>query len=218
MSSQGKIIAIGDIHGCINKLEDLLSRLSIRRADTLIFLGDYIGRGTGSNQVISSLIELRKKHGKVIFLLGNHENLLLEYVRSPDEVLIPYLRQQSIEDFLQSYGEEDLSHLHDLSFMPEEHRQFLKTLELYYMQGDYLFVHAGIMPGLPLGKHTAVELCEVRDVFLDSRVEIGKTVVFGHTAFELPLVAEDKIGIDTGAVYGNLLTAVILPEMQFIHA
>ena len=218
MASAGRLIAVGDIHGCINKLKELLNLLSVRQEDTIIFLGDYIGRGPSSKEVISTLIELRKKNKNVFFLLGNHENLLLEYVRSPDEALIPYLRQQSIEAFLSSYGQEDLSHLHELTFMPEEHVEFLRNLELYHIEQDYIFVHAGIMPGLPLEKHTAMELCEVRDMFLDSRVEIGKTVVFGHTPFELPLVTEDKIGIDTGAVYGNLLTAVVLPEMKFFHA
>ena len=218
MASAGRLIAVGDIHGCINKLKELLNLLSVRQEDTIIFLGDYIGRGPSSKEVISTLIELRKKNKNVFFLLGNHENLLLEYVRSPDEALIPYLRQQSIEAFLSSYGQEDLSHLHELTFMPEEHVEFLRNLELYHIEQDYIFVHAGIMPGLPLEKHTAMELCEVRDMFLDSRVEIGKTVVFGHTPFELPLVTEDKIGIDTGAVYGNLLTAVVLPEIKFFHA
>ncbi len=218
MASAGRLIAVGDIHGCKNKLKELLDLLSVRQEDTIIFLGDYIGRGPSSKEVISTLIELREKYKKVFCLLGNHENLLLEYVRSPDELLIPYLRQQGIEAFLSSYGQEDLSHLHELTFMPEEHVEFLKNLELYHIEQDYIFVHAGIMPGLPLEKHTAMEFCEVRDMFLDSRVEIGKTVVFGHTPFELPLVAEDKIGIDTGAVYGNLLTAVVLPEMKFFHA
>ncbi len=213
----GRIIAVGDIHGCINKLKDLLRRLSIRDTDTVIFLGDYIGRGPSSKDVISTLVELKKRYQRIICLLGNHENLLLEYVRSPDEILIPYLRQQSIEAFLRSYGQKDLSHLHELSFMPKEHVEFLKSLELFHVEQDYIFVHAGIMPGLPLEKHTAMEFCEIRDVFLDSDVEIDKTVVFGHTPFELPLVTKDKIGIDTGAVYGNLLTAVVLPEMKFFH-
>jgi len=218
MATGGRIIAIGDIHGCINKLQDLLARLEICREDTIIFLGDYIGRGPGSKDVLSTLIGLKGKTRRTVYLLGNHENLLLEYVKSPDENLIPYLRQQSIETFLKSYGEEDLSRLHNLSFMPEEHVKFLESLELYHVENEYLFVHAGIMPGLPLAKHTAMELCEVRDMFLNAKVEIDKTVVFGHTAFELPLVTEDKIGIDTGAVYGNLLTAVILPELKFVHA
>ncbi len=214
----GRIIAVGDIHGCINKLKDLLRRLSIQDADTVIFLGDYIGRGPSSKDVISTLVALKERYQRIICLLGNHENLLLEYVRSPDETLIPYLRQQSIETFLGSYGQQDLSHLHELSFMPEEHVEFLKTLKLFHVEQDYIFVHAGIMPGLPLEKHTAMEFCEIRDLFLDSEVETDKTVVFGHTPFELPLVTKDKIGIDTGAVYGNLLTAVVLPEMKFFHA
>ncbi len=213
-----RIIAIGDIHGCIKKLEVLLSRLAIQKDDTVVFLGDYIGRGPSSKDVIATLVELQKKNDNVICLIGNHENLLLEYVKSPEEILIPYLRQQSIEKFLESYGEKDLSRLDDLSFMPDEHVEFLKNLKLFHEEDDYLFVHAGIMPGLPLEKHTAMEFCEVRDVFLEADINIGKTVVFGHTPFELPLVTKNKIGIDTGAVYGNLLTAVVLPEKRFYHS
>ena len=218
MTSNGRLIAIGDIHGCIKKLENLLKYLSIRNNDRVVFLGDYIGRGPNSKEVISLLIELKEKNDNVIFLLGNHENLLLEYVRSPDDILIPYLRQQHIEAFVKSYGENDLGSLHTLSFMPKEHVEFLKSLQLYYTEQEYLFVHAGIMPGLPLEKHTAMEFCEVRDIFLESDFDIGKTVVFGHTAFEMPLVTKNKIGIDTGAVYGNVLTAVVLPEIRFYHA
>ena len=218
MASKGRLIAIGDIHGCIKKLKNLLGHLSIQSDDTVIFLGDYIGRGPSSKDVISVLIDLKKKNENIICLLGNHENLLLEYVKAPDDILIPYLRQQHIEAFLKSYGESDLSNLHELSFMPEEHIEFLKGLKLYHEEDDYLFVHAGIMPDLPLEKHTAMEFCEVRDVFLESDFDIGKTVVFGHTAFEMPLVTKNKIGIDTGAVYGNTLTAVVLPETRFFHA
>ncbi len=216
--ASGRLIAIGDIHGCYKKLRKLLDRISIQKDDTIIFLGDYIGRGPSSKQVIEDILQLKKEHEKVICLLGNHENLLLEYVKSPEEVLLPYLRQQGIEAFLESYGEKDLRHLHDLSFMPKEHYDFLMNLDLYYMDKDYFFVHAGLMPGLAFEKHTAMEFCEVRDAFLEADVEIDKTVVFGHTAFEMPLVTKDKIGIDTGAVYGNLLTAVSLPETRFFHA
>ncbi len=214
-----RIIAIGDIHGCINKLETLLDRLIIQRDDTVVVLGDYIGRGPSSKAVISTLIDLGKRVENMVCLMGNHENLLLEYVRTSEEVLLPYLRQQSIEVFLESYGQKDLSRLNDLfSFMPAEHVEFFNSLKLYYEEGDYFFVHAGLMPGLPFEEQTAMEFCEVRDVFLEAPVEIGKTVVFGHTPFETPLVTEDKIGIDTGAAYGNLLTAVVLPEGRFYHA
>ncbi len=218
MTSSRRIIAIGDIHGCSTKLHDLLERLSLRDEDTAVFLGDYIGRGPDSKEVISTLVQLQKTFERVVCLLGNHENLLLEYVKAPDEALIPYLRQQKIENFLRSYGEEDLSRLHTLSFMPEEHTRFLKNLKLFHEEGEYFFVHAGVRPDIALEKQTAMDFCEVRDIFLESRVTFGKTVIFGHTPFELPLVTEDKIGIDTGAAYGNLLTAVVLPERKFVHA
>ncbi len=217
-SANGRIFAIGDIHGCAQKLDQLLSRLPFTSKDLLIFLGDYINRGPDSKGVLERLIRLERSGQQTVFLLGNHENLLLEYYRSPDENLIRYLRQNGIEQTLESYGARDLSHLYDMGFMPEEHRRFLERLELYHETDDYIFVHAGIVPGRALTEQGAQELCEIRDIFIEDGSDYGKRVIFGHTPFELPLVARNKIGIDTGAAYGNLLTAVQLPDEIFYHA
>ena len=213
-----RIIAIGDIHGASDKLSTLLERLSPGREDRLIFIGDYIDRGPNSKGVIEQIIGLEKHGYDVIALLGNHEKLLLEYAEHPDEVLLPYLRQYGIEQTLESYGEKDLSHLPDLSFMPVEHRRFLKKLKTHHVEEKYLFVHAGIRPDTPLHKQTPSDFCAIRDVFLESEEDLGHVVIFGHTPFEFPLVTKNKIGIDTGAIYGHFLTALVLPDMEFIHA
>lgn len=213
------IFAVGDIHGCYRQLEKLLARLPIRRGgDTLVFLGDYLDRGVNARKVLDIICELSTAGYKVIGLLGNHEYLLLEYHKSGDPALVPYLRKLGLEQTLESYGDVTLSQLASLTFLPSAHRDFLLSLLPFFETENYLFVHAGINPGLPLSAQGTADLCEIRETFLRARLHISKTVVFGHTPFVTPYVTADKIGIDTGAVYGNLLTAVQLPARQFYHA
>lgn len=215
----GKIFAIGDIHGCADKLESLLQRLPLNRGrDTLVFLGDFIDRGPGSRQVLDILCRLRREGYNVKALMGNHEHLLLEYHRSGDAALVPYLRRLEVEATLESYAGATLHALASLAFMPAEHRDFLASLLPFWETPDYLFVHAGLRPGLPLAEQSVSDLCEIRGQFLEEDVDFGKRVIFGHTPFVTPLVTPRKIGIDTGAVYGNLLTAVELPGLRFHHA
>ena len=217
-SSYRKIFAIGDIHGCRDKLARLLSQLPYERErDLLIFLGDYINRGPESREVIALLCALQKSGGHLITLMGNHEYLLLEYQKSGDPALIPLLRSMQIDATLDSYGLKDLHRLHGLAGLPEAHRQFLAGLRYFYQTDTHIFVHAGLYPGLPLDRQDPSALTEVRDVFLASDYDFGKVVVFGHSTFQTPLVTQTKIGIDTGAVNGNLLTALELPAMIFHH-
>jgi len=218
-SSSRKLFAIGDIHGCRQKLEHLLNHLHYdRERDLLVFLGDYINRGPDSRGVIDLLCSLRRSGGHLVTLMGNHESLLLEYQQSADPALIPLLRKLQIETTLASYGLKDLNRLHRLAGLPEEHRHFLAGLRTAYETETHIFVHAGLYPGLPLAQQEPAALLEVRDVFLDSSHDFGKVVVFGHNTFQTPLVSRTKIGIDTGAVYGNMLTALELPAMVFHHA
>lgn len=218
-SSYRKIFAVGDIHGCRQKLESLLDRLPYdREQDLLIFLGDYINRGSESREVISLLCDLKRNGDHLVTLMGNHEYLLLEYQRNTDPALIPLLRMLQIEATLASYGLRDLSRLHRLAGLPEEHRQFLTELRTSYETDSHIFVHAGLYPGQPLAQQESSALMEIRDVFLSSTHDFGKVVVFGHSTFQTPLLSRTKIGIDTGAVYGNMLTALELPAMVFHHA
>lgn len=216
---QSRIFAVGDIHGCYRKLTVLIERLPFNPAeDFLVFLGDYINRGPESRQVIDFLLELKEKVRNIIFLMGNHEHGLLEYARSghPDDLRT--LRPLGVEATLDSYGNNSMRSMRNLDFLPDHHKTFLGRLERCRRLGKYLFIHAGIIPGEDVRACSLDRLLTVRDTFLSCPGRTDEIVVFGHTPFETPFVTRDKIGIDTGAVYGNLLTAVELPRLRFYHA
>lgn len=215
----GNFFAIGDIHGCSDKLKTLLSRLPFDASrDTLIVLGDYLNRGPDVKGVLDQLCRLRATGTRLVALMGNHEHLLLEYHRSRDAALLPYLRQLGLEHTLASYGGASLMELGDLTFMPAEHRKFLTSLLPYWETEEYVFVHAGLHFDQPLAEQDISDLCDVRESFLVEERDYKKRIIFGHTPFATPLVTPNKIGIDTGATYGNLLTAVELPSLRFYHA
>lgn len=205
-----RIFAVGDIHGCYDKLVALMDKMDLDWSrDKLIFLGDYIDRGPNTYEVVDYLINLRKKHPQVIYLKGNHEEMLENYLSGRDR--LSYLHDGG-QPTLDSY----LKHRRgDGGPIPGEHLDFFRSLVLFHETTDYIFVHAGLKTGVPLAKQDSRELLWIRDRFIRSKVNFGKRVIFGHTPFQEPLVQENKIGIDTGAVYSNLLTCVRLPDETF---
>jgi len=214
-----RIFAIGDIHGCYDKLTMLLGRLPYDPArDILVFLGDYVNRGPQSRQVVELVCRLKQENSRVITLMGNHELMLLEYHRRGDRTLLEVMRTSGVEKTVASYGRDNIADLRALSFLPANHRIFLENLLPIWQSEQYIFVHAGLLPDQPLAMQDMETFCWVRDIFVAEEHDFGKRVVFGHTAFEMPLLTPTKIGIDTGAVYGNLLTAVELPSLRFYHA
>lgn len=217
--SPQKIFAVGDIHGCYEKLKVLLERIPFDPVrDSFVFLGDYINRGADTRDVISFLLEFRRRCPSCTFLLGNHEQALLEYERTGDIECVRILRGMKVEATLASYGSGSMSALRDLSFLDPEHRAFLESLLPYQRVGDYLFVHAGVAPGETVESCSLESLLNIRMPFLRHEGHSSYITIFGHTPFETPLVTPSKIGIDTGAVYGNVLTAVELPRMRFYHS
>jgi serine/threonine protein phosphatase 1 len=133
--------------------------------------------------------------------------------------LLPLLRTMGVEATLKSYGDALPDTLRDLGFMPREHVEFLLRLEPHYRAGCYVFVHAGVNPEADADQASpGGESLTVRDLFLSCPADGSETVVFGHTGFDTPFVAPGKIGVDTGAWEGNLLTAVEIPALVFHHA
>jgi serine/threonine protein phosphatase 1 len=209
-----KLFAIGDIHGCFQKLKLLLDQVPLQPdRDTIVFLGDYIDRGPDSFSVVSYLIELKKKSNNAVFLKGNHEYMLDCFISGTDRQL-----------FLANGGEQTLrSYLkrqyHPSSApIPAEHLEFFQSLLPYYETDCFIFVHAGLKEGVDLQHQDPRDLFWIRKEFIESDYDFGKRVVFGHTPFQEPLISHNKIGIDTGAVYGNKLTCVELTQMVFFSA
>ncbi len=211
-----KIFAVGDIHGCLTKLRDLMSRIDMDdENDTLVFIGDYIDRGQSSREVVDYVLELRDTHKNVVCLLGNHEQMFVNYLAGRDEDM--YLRNGGMQT-LRSYeiiltdGPEERE-----DKIPAQHRRFFESLLPYYETEKYVFVHAGLRSGLPLKEQTSDDLLWIRYEFINAEDNFGKIVVFGHTPFISPLIKKNKIGIDTGAVYGGKLTCVELPGVKIFQ-
>ncbi len=188
--------AIGDVHGCFDALKDLLSKLPLTEGDELVFLGDYVDRGPNSKEVILLLEELSKNY-KCVFLRGNHEEMLLNCVEKGRECDVWYFN--GARATLESFGGKG-------GLL--EHLDFFRSTVYFYQKGHYVFVHAGVRPGIPLEKQHPFDLVWIRDEFIYSENPLpGKIVVFGHTPLMKPFVGGDKIGLDTGCVYGGFLTA-----------
>ena len=204
---------IGDIHGCYASLVQLLQHVE-NRSETIVFLGDYIDRGPVSKKVIDLIIQLTKKRSQTITLLGNHEYMLLNYLAGLDTDL--FLRVGGSQT-LSSYGlPPNLPPKETKGAIPQEHLTFYKDLSLVWENAHAYYVHAGLQPGVHLSQQTQNWCLWVRNEFIRSKYDFGKPVIFGHTVFKKPHVTKNKIGIDTGAVYGQTLTALLLPEMEFI--
>ena len=206
-----RIYAVGDIHGCYDKLLALMEKMDIDfDSDTLVFLGDYIDRGPQSFEVVAYLADLKQRYANTIFLKGNHEEMLEKYLSGEDR--ITYLvngGQQTLESYMNRPRPEGEPAI------PSMHLEFFKSLRIYHETQNYIFVHAGLKNKVPLEKQKTEDLLWIRRRFIESKYDYGKMVVFGHTPLHEPLLLPNKIGIDTGAVYGNRLTCVRLPELVF---
>lgn len=208
------IFAIGDIHGCLDQLQGLLRKIPADpEQDTLVFIGDFIDRGRKSRGVVDCVLGLCETYASMVCLCGNHESMLLDFLEGKNEEL--YL-QNGGSTTLNDYGISllDPPRIRKAK-IPADHLRFYESLLPYYETDPYLFVHAGLRPGIPLAEQSAQDTLWIRREFIDSEADFGKRVVFGHTHFGAPLVAENKIGIDTGAVFGGRLTCAELPTLNF---
>jgi serine/threonine protein phosphatase 1 len=213
-----RIYSFGDIHGRADLLKEMfavidrdLERNPVSRPIE-VYHGDYIDRGPDSAQTLDLLIE-RRQSRTTVFLKGNHEAYFLEVLR--DATRFENWRQFGGLPTLMSYGIEpspnaDAAEQAELirslgNVLPEEHLQFLCSLELSFVCGDYFFVHAGVRPGIPLDDQHEADLLWIRSEFLDSDANFGKFVVHGHTPVRQIERRSNRVNIDTGAyATGNL--------------
>jgi serine/threonine protein phosphatase 1 len=194
---RGRLLAVGDIHGCLDLLQTLLERVAPTAEDQVVFLGDYIDRGPDPHGVIEYLLDFERKLPDTVFLKGNHEAMLLDFLAGRNQLL--YLLNGGAST-LAGYRHDN--HL----YIPVAHRVFFDSLRLWYETDRFIFVHAGLRPGLPPARQKPEDLLWIREEFLESDYDWGKTVVFGHTPVARPMITENRIGLDTGAGHGRALT------------
>ncbi|MEZ5826857.1 MAG: metallophosphoesterase family protein [Hyphomicrobiales bacterium] len=225
---EGELIyAVGDVHGRSDLLSELLRKIEADAArrgatkKTLVFLGDYVDRGPDSHGVIEMLLNELPQGFETHFLKGNHEALLLDFLADP--AVLGHWRMNGGEATMASYGV-DIDRLagfgaspqswHDAfaTALPPAHLDFFKGLALQVSAGDYLFVHAGVRPGVPLEAQEESDLIWIREPFLNSAAPYGKVVVHGHTPVREAVIRPNRIGVDTGAVFTGRLTALRLSD------
>jgi serine/threonine protein phosphatase 1 len=215
---------VGDIHGRFDLLEELLAKIHSElqrrpsRKTLLVFVGDLIDRGPSSAQVVERLRTYRREGIRPLFLLGNHEEVLLRIVGG-DQTLVPSWLKFGGLQCLESYGV-DRAQMQSLSddqvvqlvqaAIPSNHVAFLRSFIDSCRFGDYLFVHAGIRPGVELEQQRQTDLRWIREPFLFDERDHGFVVVHGHTISAEVDEQPNRIGIDTGAYRTGVLTALAI--------
>jgi serine/threonine protein phosphatase 1 len=217
---EGRVFAIGDVHGCCKELEllldELVSQWKVTNRDRVIFLGDFVDRGPDSCGVINRVIEFCKDFPNTICLRGNHEDMLIDFLGQPGgtmgEMFLPNGGVQTLE----SYGiSDELPPAEIARLFPPSHLEFLLNLKIVVETDTHIFVHAGLNPKLPMDYQLMEDVLWIRGEFLYEPHTFGKVIVFGHTPFHE--VVDDrphKIGIDTGLVFGNKLTCLNVTHLE----
>jgi len=225
-----RVYAVGDIHGCLSELDSLLATIlndavGYYGERQLVFLGDYVDRGPDSKGVLNRLLAPAEGFN-AHYILGNHDQTLLDFLENPS--LFRDWRDFGGRETLMSYGvtpprfdnEEAYSQARDKlrSAMPQSHLDFLRSLQYSVTIGSYHFVHAGVRPGVPLDRQVPEDLLWIRDEFLLSNTDHGKTIVHGHTPMEEPVKLPNRISVDTGVYATGKLTAAVLEgaECRFL--
>ena len=223
-----RVYAVGDIHGCLEQLTALHAAIAQDLADrpveqcTLLHLGDYVDRGPDCAQVIAALVAGPPVPGAtVVNLMGNHEKMMVDALTSGrviDGAL--WMRNGGADSLLSWRIGRTVPQKEWAERIPAEHMTFLRNLALMHRIGPYLFVHAGIRPGVSPETQKREDLLWIREPFLSSKKDLGAVVVHGHTPTQEPTIRPNRIGIDTGAVMGGRLTCVILEgdRLGFLQA
>ena len=217
-----RVYAIGDVHGCVHELEDLLGAIDKDAAGSsnethLVFLGDLVDRGPHSSDVIGLLRTGPLPADVAHFIMGNHEEVMIDCYDGTNDRAAAWLQYGGIET-LESYGlkrKEILSPSFDVrsamrSAIPASHMHFLKSFNDSVRLGDYLFVHAGIRPRIKIDDQWSRDLRWIRRDFLDSSADHGCMVVHGHTIVPETEIHKNRVAVDTGCYLTGRLSAVAI--------
>lgn len=229
-----RIYAIGDVHGRADLLRQLLKDIQkdalggdYKGRPILVLLGDYIDRGFQSREVIDILLSDLVSPFETYFLKGNHEAAMLQFMSEPG--MGPRWIEHGGAETLVSYGvqpprsrtatdEWAIASQELKRVIPREHLQFLMNLQINVRLGDYLFVHAGVRPGVEIDQQSEYDMLWIRDAFLNDTRALGVVVVHGHTPAEHPHRDARRVGLDTGAYLSGQLTAARFEheEVEFL--
>lgn len=223
-----RLYVVGDVHGCLDRLHAVEALIDDDLAADppaafhTVMLGDYIDRGPDSRGVLAWLVA-RAERLRLVALKGNHEDMLEVFLADPDGPALPLWMTNGGQATVASFEVGDvLGHEGALRIGPTELRDRLRAeldgplegvldrLRLSVRFGDYLFVHAGVRPGVPLEAQAAEDLVWIREPFLGSGADHGAVVVHGHTPTREVVVRRNRIGLDTGAVFGGALSCLVL--------
>ena len=228
LPSGQRVYAVGDIHGCLEQLQVVHAMIAADIADrpcdncVLIHLGDYIDRGPDCREVVDLLTAGPPVPGAtVVNLMGNHEEMMMDAIGSGRaEDAAQWMRNGGAESLLGWRIGRSVPPTLWPAMIPFAHQRFMRGLALTHRIGPYLFVHAGVRPGTALDAQKKEDLLWIREPFLGSKKDHGAVVVHGHTPVQAPVVRANRIGIDTGAVLGGVLTCAILEgdRIGFIQA
>lgn len=215
----GRFFVIGDIHACPQELEDLITACSLEQEDRVVFLGDYIDRGPGAQEVVDFLLDLQAdKVCMLTFLKGNHEDMFLDFLGYHGHFGESFLANGGAMT-LKSYDiSEEVPGQRTALRLPSQHLAFFQQLERYVVVDDTLCVHAGVNPLQSLEGQDEEALFWIRQEFIAHPHPLPYTVLFGHTPhrevfFDLPY----KVGLDTGLVYGGKLSCLEITEKKLLQ-
>ncbi|MCC7017720.1 MAG: serine/threonine protein phosphatase [Rhodospirillales bacterium] len=229
------LYAVGDIHGrsdLLDRLHEAIVRDAARRRAgrrVIVYLGDYIDRGFDSSGVVARLLGGNLPGFERRFLLGNHDTFLLDFLDGDPAVIDSWMWNGGASA-LESYGLSPAAETYARDWpnslradfaraIPPAHLAFFRALRLTHREGDILFVHAGIRPGVPLARQARKDMLWIREEFLESETDFGCLVVHGHTPGPEPVVRDNRIDVDTGAWRSGRLTAAVLAgdELAFLQ-
>ena len=212
-----RIIAIGDIHGCVNTFQKLLDEINIRKSDTVYCIGDYIDRGPDSKGVIDLILDLRKRGFRVSTLRGNHEQMMMESDAKRTDFMDWYINGG--DTTLESFG---VASFHD--FAPE-YKDFFKRTRYYFESGPFIFVHAGLNFGPEDLFEDRDAMLWMRNIAIDKKKLGDRIIIHGHTPRPLEEIVnperDDVYNLDAGCVYKDrpghgYLVALNLTEREWL--